>query len=78
MTANDLIERSLRTIGVLASGETATGSDAADSFTTLNGMMDSWATQRLTIYHTARTAFNLTASQQDYTCLLYTSPSPRD
>ena len=67
MTANDLIERSLRTIGVLASGETATGSDAADSFTILNGMMDSWATQRLTIYHTARTAFNLTASQQDYT-----------
>ena len=67
MTANDLIERALKTIGVLASGETASGSDASDSFTILNGMMDSWATQRLTIYTTARNEFNLTASTQDYT-----------
>jgi hypothetical protein len=67
MTANDLIERTLKTIGVLASGETASASDAGDAFTILNNMMDSWATQRLTIYTTARTAFDLAASTQDYT-----------
>ena len=67
MTANDLIERTLKTIGVLASGETTAASDAADAFTILNGMVDSWATQRLTIFHTARTAFDLSASTQDYT-----------
>ena len=67
MTANNLIDRALKTIGVLASGETATASDAADAFTILNSMVDSWGTQRLTIYTTARTAFNLTASTQDYT-----------
>lgn len=67
MTANDLIERSLKTIGVLASGETASGADASDAFTILNNMVDTWATQRLTIFTTARTAFNLTSSVQDYT-----------
>ena len=67
MTANDLIERTLKTIGVLASGETPSAGDAADAFVILNGMVDSWGTQRLTVYTTARTAFDLTASTQDYT-----------
>lgn len=67
MTANNLIERTLKTIGVLASGETPAASDAADAFTILNSMVDSWGTQRLTVYTTARTAFNLSASTQDYT-----------
>lgn len=67
MTGNNLIERSLKTIGVLAPGETASASDVEDAFTILNSMIDTWATQRLTIFHTARTAFNLTASTQDYT-----------
>ena len=67
MTANELIGRTLRTIGVLASGETATSNEAADAFTILNNMVDTWGTERLTIYTVARTAFNLTASTQDYT-----------
>lgn len=67
MTANTLIERTLKTIGVLAAGETANGNDVADSFAILNGMIDTWATQRLTVYTTARTVFNLTSSTQDYT-----------
>lgn len=67
MTANDLITRTLKTIGVLAAGETAQANDADDAFTALNAMIDSWGTQRLTIYTVARTALNLTASTQSYT-----------
>ena len=67
MTANDLIERALKTVGVLAPGETATAADASDAFTILNNMIDTWATQRLTIFHTAREVFDLAAATQDYT-----------
>lgn len=67
MTANDLITRALHTIGVLASGETATGNEMNDSLVILNNMIDSWATERLTIYTVARTEFNLSSGTQDYT-----------
>lgn len=67
MTANDLIARTLKTIGVLGAGETAQADDAADAFIQLNSMIDSWATQRLTIYSVARTLFTLAASTSSYT-----------
>jgi hypothetical protein len=67
VTANDLITRSLKTIGVLAAGETANGTDVNDALTQLNNMIDTWATNRLTIYSVARTALNLSASTQTYT-----------
>ena len=67
MTANELISRTLRTLGVLASGETATSSEMSDAFTVLNNMLDTWATERLTIYTVARTVLNLSADTQDYT-----------
>jgi hypothetical protein len=67
VTANDLITRALRTIGVLASGETATGNEINDSLTVLNNMIDSWATERLTIYTVARSVFDLSSGTQDYT-----------
>ena len=67
MTANDLITRTLRTLGVLASGETATGTEVNDSLTVLTNMIDTWATARLTIYTVARTVFDLSSGTQDYT-----------
>lgn len=67
MTANDLITRSLRTIGVLASGETASSDEMSDSFTVLNNMINTWGTERLTIYTVARSVFDLSASTQEYT-----------
>jgi hypothetical protein len=67
VTANELISRSLKTIGVLASGETASSDNVADSLVVLNGMVDSWATQRLTIYAVTRNVFDLSASTQEYT-----------
>ena len=67
MTANELIERALHTIGVLATGETATASETNDALVSLNNMIDTWATERLTIYTVARTVFDLTSGTQDYT-----------
>tara|TARA_R110002020_G_scaffold28841_2_gene91493 strand:- start:511 stop:1245 length:735 start_codon:yes stop_codon:yes gene_type:complete len=67
MTANELIGRSLKTIGVLASGETADSDSVADSLVVLNNMVDSWATNRLTIYTTTRNVLDLAASTQEYT-----------
>jgi len=67
VTAQELITRTLKTIGVLASGETATSDDMSDSLTVLNNMVDSWATERLTIYTVTRNVFTLTSSTQDYT-----------
>ena len=67
MTANELIGRSLKTIGVLASGETADNDSVADSLVVLNNMVDSWGTNRLTIYTVTRNVLDLTASTQEYT-----------
>jgi hypothetical protein len=67
MTANELISRSLKTIGVLASGETADSDSVSDSLVVLNNMVDSWATNRLTIYTVTRNVLDLSSSTQEYT-----------
>jgi hypothetical protein len=67
VTANELISRSLKTIGVLAAGETADSDSVADALVVLNNMVDSWGTSRLTIYEVVRNVFNLTSSTQEYT-----------
>jgi hypothetical protein len=67
VTANDLITRAMKTLGVLASGETPTSDEVDDGLTVLNNMVDTWATQRLTIYTTTRNVFDLSASTQEYT-----------
>lgn len=67
MTANELISRALKTVGVLASGETADSDNVADALVVLNNMVDSWATSRLTIYTVVRNVLDLSASTQEYT-----------
>ena len=67
MTANELISRSLKTIGVLASGETADSDSVSDSLVVLNNMVDAWATNRLTIYTVTRNVLDLSSSTQEYT-----------
>ena len=67
MTANELVTRAMKSIGVLASGETASSDEMDDAFVILNNMVDSWATERLTIYVVVRSVFDLSASTQDYT-----------
>lgn len=67
MRAVDLIQSSLRLIGVLASGETASGAEASDALAILNDMIDSWQTERLMIFTTSRLTFSLISGQQTYT-----------
>lgn len=49
-TAADIIARALRTIGVLASGETPSANEQADALTVLNVMLDAWRTESLMTY----------------------------
>lgn len=49
MTGNELVRASMRLLGVLASGETPSAQEYADGIEAANLMIDSWATQKLTV-----------------------------
>ena len=51
-TAGDIIYGSLRLIGVLAEGETPSSETAQDALTAMNQMIDSWNTERLSVFST--------------------------
>jgi hypothetical protein len=66
-TARDIIKRSLRLIGVLASGETPTSDQSNDALDRLNGMIKSWSIEGLMVFKVTRETFTLTASQSSRT-----------
>ena len=51
-TAGDIINGSLRLIGVLAEGEVPSGETAQDALNAMNQMVESWNTERLAVYST--------------------------
>ena len=51
-TAGDQIDGALRLLGVLAEGETPSAATAQDALFTLNQMIDSWSTERLSTFNT--------------------------
>lgn len=51
-TAGEQINRALRLIGMLAEGETPSAATAQDSLMALNQMIDSWNTERLSVFST--------------------------
>ena len=51
-TAGDQINRELRLLGVLAEGETPSASVSQDALMALNQMIDSWNTERLSVFST--------------------------
>jgi hypothetical protein len=51
-TAGDQINRALRLLGVLAEGETPSASESQDALMALNQMIDSWNTERLSVFST--------------------------
>ena len=61
-TAGDQINRALRLLGVLAEGETTSASVSQDALTALNQMIDSWNTERLSVFSTQDQTFNWPAS----------------
>ena len=57
-TAGDQINRALRLLGVLAEGETPSAAVSQDALTALNQMIDSWNTERLSVFSTQDQVFS--------------------
>ena len=66
MTARELIASSLRLLGVLAAGETATADEASDALSALNQMLSAWSNENLVVYQKVRDEFTLTADDGSY------------
>ena len=57
-TAGDQINGALRLIGMLAEGETPSAATSQDALTALNQMIDSWNTERLSVFSTQDQVFS--------------------
>jgi hypothetical protein len=57
-TANDQINGALRLIGMLAEGETPSAATSQDALLALNQMIDSWSTERLSVFSTQDQVFS--------------------
>lgn len=66
-TAQTVIDRSLRLIGALESGESATAQESADALIAFNAMIESWQTERLVVYSYVDTAFTMVPGDASYT-----------
>lgn len=62
-TAGDQINRALRLLGVLAEGETPSAATSQDALAALNQMLDSWSTERLSVYATQDQVFTWPSGQ---------------
>lgn len=62
-TAGDQINRALRLLGILADGETPSASMSQDALTALNQMIDSWNTERLSVFVTQDQVFTWPAGE---------------
>ena len=62
-TAGDQINRALRLLGVLAEGETPSAATSQDSLTALNQMIESWSTERLSVFSTQDQIFTWPAGE---------------
>lgn len=56
-TAAQIINMTLRSLGVLAEGETPSDDTSADALMAMNMMIDSWSTERLLVYTTETQTF---------------------
>jgi hypothetical protein len=66
-TAQSIIDRSLRLISAIASGESPTAQESADALVALNNMIESWQTERLIVYAFVDTPFTLVNGDNSYT-----------
>lgn len=56
-TAGDQINGALRLLGILAEGETPSAATSQDALSALNQMIDSWNTERLSVFNTQDQVF---------------------
>ena len=66
-TAGDQINRALRLLGVLAEGETPSAAVSQDALTAMQQMIDSWNTERLSVFSTQDQVFTWPANQRSRT-----------
>ena len=59
-TANDQINGALRLIGMLAESETPSAATSQDALSAMNQMIDSWSTERLSVFSTQDQVFSWT------------------
>jgi len=62
MTVQDLIDRSLRLIGVIAAGETPASIERDDALISLNGILANWNAQQLPLYAVSMQTVSLTGA----------------
>ncbi len=62
-TAGEQINRALRLLGILAEGETPSAATSQDCLMALNQMIDSWNTERLSVFSTQDQVFNWPVGQ---------------
>ena len=62
-TAGDIINGALRLLGVLAEGETPSAETSQDALRAMNQMIDSWNTERLSVFSTQDQVFTWPAGQ---------------
>ena len=65
-TAQDIITDALRTLGVIASGETPTAHDMNDALGRLNRIIETWQTDERAYYSQIDSAFALTIGKGQY------------
>ena len=61
-TAGDQITGALRLIGVIAEGETPSAATSQDALDAMNQMLDSWSTERLSVFSTQDQVFTWPAN----------------
>lgn len=66
-SVNDQINGALRLIGQLAEGETPSPETSQDALTAFNQMLDSWSTERLSIFSTQTQVFTWLAGNRSRT-----------
>lgn len=66
-TALSMIQRSMRVARVIGKGETLDDDEAQDGLTALNSMLDSWQTERLSVYQIREESFTWAGSSQSRT-----------
>ena len=66
-TSQTIIDRALRLIGAIASGESPTAAESSDGLIALNAMISSWQTEKLNVYAFLDTAFTLVNADSSYT-----------
>jgi hypothetical protein len=67
ITAEYIVKRALRPLGVVGGGQPMKATDANDGRDSLNDMISTWRTKTLTIPYEAITRYSLISGQQDYT-----------